>query len=209
MKKHFVIAALALAGLSLSGLAVAADYSAQVGFENYGIHVGGVGSSVPGGFLHTHERFGNLDFGQHIFGGSGASIDGSVFTGSLNAGYLIHPERNLTIKPEIGIGYIGIHPQGSHIDTGFAYGGAKVRYQVFPSIGLDARGAFGRDFGTAVSNVQTLGGLYYSANIGADAKFGPGFATISYQYQSMPFGGGMADLNLSTDQYRIGYRMSF
>ncbi len=209
MKKHFVIATLALAGLSLSGLAVAADYSAQVGFENYGIHVGGVGSSVPGGFLYTDERFGNLDFGQRVFGGAGASIDGSVLTGAMNAGYLIYPERHLTIKPEIGVGYIGIHPQGSHIDTGYAYGGAKISYQVFPSIGLDVRGAFGRNFGTAVSNVHTLGGLYYSGSIGADAKVGPGFATISYQYQSMPFGGGIADLNMSTDQYRLGYRMTF
>ncbi|MGE4529899.1 MAG: hypothetical protein AB7C98_01075 [Acidithiobacillus sp.] len=209
MKKYFVIATLALASMSLSGLAMAADYSAQVGFENYGIHVGGVGSSVPGGFLHSHEQFGNLDFGQRVFGGAGASIEGDVLTGTLNAGYLIHPEAHLTIKPEIGMGYIGIHPLGSHIDTGYAYGGAKVTYQVFPSIGVDARGAVGRDFGTAVSGVHTLGGLYYSASIGADAKVGPGFATISYQYQSMPFGGGVADLNMSTDQYRIGYRMSF
>ena len=209
MKKHFVIAALALAGLSLSGLAVATDYSSQVGFENYGIRVGGVGSTVPGGFLHAHERFGNLGFGQRIFGGSGASINGNVLTGSLSAGYLIHPEKHLTIKPEIGVGYIGIHPQGGHIDTGYAYCGAKVSYQVFPSIGLYARGAFGRDFGTAVSGVKTIGGLYYSGSMGADAKVGPGFATIGYQYQSMPFGGGMADLILSTGQYRIGYRMSF
>ena len=57
--------------------------------------------------------------------------------------------------------------------------------------------------------VKTIGGLYYSGSMGADAKVGPGFATIGYQYQSMPFGGGMADLILSTDQYRIGYRMSF
>lgn len=209
MKKHFLIAALVLAGMSLSDLAVAADYSAQVGFENYGIHLGGVGSSVPGGFLHSHERFGNLDFGQHVFGGAGASINGSVLIGSMNAGHLIHPEQHLIIKPEIGVGYIGIHPQGSHIDTGYAYGGAKISYQMSPSIVLDARGAFGRDFGTAVSNIHTLGGLYYSGSVGADAKVGSGFATISYQYQSMPFGGGMAGLNLRTAQYRIGYRISF
>ena len=205
-KKSILAFTLSAAVLSLPGLADAAHYSAAVGFDSYSAHIGSMNSSIPGGYLHARERFGNLDFGQSFFGGSSGSIHGDLLAGSLHAGYLIRPEPHLTVMPYLGAGYIHIAPAGQHINTAYADAGIRVNDQVFKHIGIYGKGGFGRNFGTAISGIPTEGGLFYTAAVGVDARVGPGDFTMGYQYQSMPFGHG---LNLGTDQYRVGYRLPF
>lgn len=205
-KKNILAFTLAAAVFSLPGLAAAANYSAAVGFDSYSAHIGGMNSSIPGGYLHTRERFGKIALSQRFFGGSSGSIHGDLLAGSLHAGYLIHPEPHLTVMPYLGAGYIHIAPMGSHINTAYADAGIRVNDQVFRNIGIYGKGGFGRNFGTAIAGVPTTGGLFYTAAVGVDAKVGPGDFSMGYQYQSMPFGHG---LNLGTDQYRVGYRLPF
>lgn len=206
-------AALVLVGVSLPWEAMAARYAIQAGFDNYGVQIGGTSSTLPGGFAHIHERFGHVDLGQRLFAGRGASISGSLVAGSVDAGYRVHPGRGLFVKPEIGVGAVNVDPQGAYIRATYAYAGGKISYHLFRAIDLIARGAFGRDFHTAVTGVPTtLGGLYTSGSIGAAVRIGRGWATFGYEYQHMPFGGGgqgRSDLVFAASQFRAGYRLSF
>lgn len=211
--KFLVTAALVLVGAALPWEAKAARYAIQAGFDNYGVQIGGTASTLPGGFAHVHERFGRVDLGQRVFAGRGASISGSLVAGSVDAGYRVHPDRRLVVKPEIGVGAVDVDPQGVSIHATYAYAGAKMRYRLFHVIDLVARGAFGRDFHTAVTGAPTtLGGLSMSGSIGAAVRIGLGWATFGYEYQHMPFGGGgpgRSDLVFAASQFRAGYRLSF
>ena len=211
--KLFAAAALVFVGVSLPWEAMAALYTTQAGFDTYGVQIGGTSSTLPGGFVHTHEQFGHMEFGQRVFAGRGASISGSLLAGSVNAGYRVHADRRLIVKPEIGVGAVNVDPQGSYIRASYAYAGGKITYRVFRAIDFEARGAFGRDFHTAVTGVPTtLGGLYTSGSVGVHVRIGPGWATLGYEYQNMPFGGGgqgRPDLVFAANQFRAGYWLSF
>lgn len=211
--KLLVTTALVWVGIALPWEARAARYAIQAGFEHYGVQIGGTASTLPGGFAHIHERFGRVDLGQRLFAGQGTSIHGTLVAGSVNVGYRVHPEGRLLVQPEIGVGAVHVAPQGVSIRADYAYAGARIRYRLFRAIDLVARGAFGRDFHTAVTGVPTtLGGLYTSGTIGADIRVGAGWATFGYAYQNMPFGGGgqgRPDLVFTASQFRAGYRLSF
>ncbi len=197
--------------LFLSSFAVGAcATTVGVGFTNVGIHAGdGLNMSVPGGSLTAKQ---SLGYGYQVNGhflGAGGENQADFFLGSVGAGKVIHLGNGLgTVMPSLNMGFQSLNIVGGNLSAATAFARVKYDYAINRNFNLYAQGGFGRDFATSVTGISTIGGLMYNAGAGANFRVGPGMFNVGYEYSHLPLSGA-AGLHLSTDQYNIGYSMTF
>lgn len=205
----------------VSALASAAGYLAPeavgIGFVNFGAHIGGLNSSIPGGQLFASQEVVHRGYlKERVFYGSNASIPGAVFEGSLKYGYLDRLSPNSYVMPYLDVGHVAIIPSADpqRISAWYGAGGISYNRVLYHAVKLSISGGVGRDFATHITdlNANTIGGLFYTAKADISAPMGDGpagskgFLTLFVEYQKMPFGD---HLSLSTDQFGIGYSLNF
>lgn len=205
-KMSVVAVSLALAGFSLGACAT----TIGIGYTNLGIHAGdGLNMSLPGGSITASQSFGN---GYQVTGhflGAGGENQSDFFLGTAGIGKVIPLGSGLgTITPSVNMGFQSLNVPGANLSAATAFARVKYDYAINPNVGLYAQGGFGRDFATSVTNLSTIGGLMYNAGAGANFRVGPGMFNVGYEYSHLPLSGS-AGLQLSTDQYNIGYSVMF
>lgn len=206
--KIFAISA-TVAALVLSGISSAAcAATVGVGFNEVGIHAGnGLNMSLPGGYLTAMQHFGHFSVSGQ-FTGAGGKNDATFYAGHVQVGKSLNLDGLGTITPALRMGFQSFNVMGGNLSAATAMVHIGYRYAITPDVGLYAGGGFGRDFETSVADLSTIGGLMYTADVGADFKIGPGTFNVGGQYAHLPLSSA-AGLHLNTDQLHIGYQMRF
>lgn len=198
----------ALAALAVSGAACASTVG--VGFTNVGIHAGdGLNMSLPGGYITAEQSLGDGYAVSGKFTGAGGKNDATFYAGHAQIGKTLNIGGGMgTITPALRMGFQSFNTMGLNLQAATAMVHVGYLFPVNRHIALYAGGGFGRDFETSVTSLQTIGGLMYTADAGADFKIGPGIARAGFQYQHLPLSHA-AGLHLNTDEFSVGYRVVF
>lgn len=207
-RKFSLVMVAAVASFLAAGAAFASTVG--LGFTNVGIHAGeGLNMSLPGGFVTAKQGLGSGYQLSGHFLGAGGENSATFYLGNVGFGKVISLGQGLgTVTPSVNMGFQSLNSLGENLSAATAFARIRYDYHINHAVGLYAQGGFGRDFATSVTGISTIGGLMYNAGVGADFGVGPGLFKVGYEYSHLPLSGA-AGLHLSTDQYHIGYSISF
>ncbi len=207
IRSSVLVMALSLAG---SGIALADGYSASLSLGMDHISLGSLNLSLPMGMLRLHEKTGSFLLGQTLsYGRDLSHSSDSILEGAIHAQYLDSwaSGANWSITPEAGLGYLTLQGSGSRLSAMYANAGLSGTYAVTSALAVTAKAMGGTDFGLNLPNgLQGKSGLTYSGTAAIDWGVGPGSLSAGYRYQHLPL---LSGTPLVTDQYFIGYRVTF
>ncbi len=197
MKIHRAVlaASLLLCAIPLAASA-AALHTAEIGYSNVGIDLGGLHTSLPAGYVAFGSQIGDGFLGDvRLTAGAGKGL--SFYSARALVGRPDVLEQGLAVMPFVSTSYTWI--DGLNVREGTAAVGGAVYWQPFHDLQLSARADFGRDFGNA------SGGLYYGLHTGASMPIGPGSFSVSYTNRNLPVG----PIALQENVFGAGYSIPF
>ncbi len=182
-------------------------HTAEIGYSNVGISIGGLHTSLPAGFVAIGSKIGDgFLVGARLTAGAGNGLN------YYNAQALIgHPdalEPGLAVMPFVSAGYTRINGGTTDIGAATAGVGGAIYWRPFHDLQLSAKADFGRDFGTHFGAIPTSGGLYYGLGANASTPVGPGSLTVGYSYKRLPMSAN-GGLNLRESTFSAGYTIPF